>query len=97
MTMAKSADEQALRRTTYRLVQVGGDARRRLLAKLTYREREVMLMRTGLGYDGMYTLEEVGRIFKVTRASVRSVEKRALAKLAAMLDEEEKNHGVPTD
>ncbi len=38
-----------------------------LLKTLTYREREIIRLRYGLGDGYTYTLEEVGRIFKVTR------------------------------
>lgn len=55
----------------------------RALKSLTYREREVIKMRFGLGGDGTsYTLEETGRIFKVTRERIRSIESKALRKLA---------------
>ncbi|HCK72014.1 MAG TPA: RNA polymerase subunit sigma-70, partial [Planctomycetaceae bacterium] len=39
----------------------------RILKTLTYREREIIRLRYGLGDGYTYTLEEVGRIFKVTR------------------------------
>ncbi|TSC96773.1 MAG: RNA polymerase primary sigma factor, partial [Candidatus Peregrinibacteria bacterium Greene1014_49] len=38
-----------------------------LLRTLTYREREIMNMRYGFGDGNPYTLEECGRVFKVTR------------------------------
>ena len=38
-----------------------------VLKTLTYREREIIKLRYGLGDGYTYTLEEVGRIFKVTR------------------------------
>lgn len=54
-----------------------------VLKTLTYREREILKLRYGLGdNDGnTYTLEEVGRIFRVTRERVREVEARAIRKL----------------
>ncbi len=51
------------------------------LGKLTYREREVIKLRYGLGDGYTYTLEEVGRIFKVTRERVRQIEIRAIRKM----------------
>jgi len=49
---------------------------------LTYREREILKLRYGLGEDGYtYTLEEVGKIFKVTRERVRMIEAKAIRKL----------------
>ena len=52
-----------------------------LLKTLTYREREIGRLRYGLGDGYTYTLEEVGRIFKVTRERVRQIEAKALRKL----------------
>ena len=48
---------------------------------LTYREREIIILRYGLGDGQKYTLEEVGHIFKVTRSRIREIESRALRKL----------------
>jgi len=53
----------------------------RLLKTLTYREREIIRLRYGLGDGYTYTLEEVGRIFKVTRERVRQIEAKAVRKL----------------
>jgi RNA polymerase primary sigma factor len=53
----------------------------RLLKTLTYREREIIRLRYGLGDGYTYTLEEVGRIFKVTRERVRQIEAKAVKKL----------------
>ena len=52
-----------------------------LLKTLTYREREIIRLRYGLGDGYTYTLEEVGRIFKVTRERVRQIEAKAVRKL----------------
>ncbi len=52
-----------------------------LLQTLTYREREIIRLRYGLTDGFSYTLEEVGRIFKVTRERVRQIEAKAVAKL----------------
>jgi RNA polymerase primary sigma factor len=52
-----------------------------LLKSLTWREREIIRYRYGLNDGYSYTLEEVGRIFKVTRERVRQIESKALAKL----------------
>lgn len=53
----------------------------KLLKTLTYREREIIRLRYGLGDGYTYTLEEVGRIFKVTRERVRQIEAKAVRKL----------------
>ncbi|MCZ7644130.1 MAG: RNA polymerase sigma factor RpoD [Planctomycetota bacterium] len=52
-----------------------------VLGTLTYREREIIKLRYGLGDGYTYTLEEVGRKFKVTRERVRQIEAKALRKL----------------
>ena len=52
-----------------------------MLKTLTYREREIIRLRYGLTDGYSYTLEEVGRIFKVTRERVRQIEAKAVAKL----------------
>jgi len=52
-----------------------------ILKTLTYREREILKLRYGIGDGYTYTLEEVGRIFKVTRERVRQVESKAIRKL----------------
>jgi len=52
-----------------------------VLDTLTYREREIIKLRYGIGDGYTYTLEEVGRIFKVTRERVRQIEAKAIRKL----------------
>ncbi|HEV8003741.1 MAG TPA: sigma-70 family RNA polymerase sigma factor [Planctomycetaceae bacterium] len=52
-----------------------------VLKSLTYREREIIRLRYGLGDGYSYTLEETGRIFKVTRERIRQIESKALKKL----------------
>jgi len=52
-----------------------------VLKTLTYREREIIKLRYGIGDGYTYTLEEVGKIFKVTRERVRQVEAKAIKKL----------------
>lgn len=51
------------------------------LEGLNDREREVLIMRFGLGDGRVRTLEQVGTHFKVTRERVRQIETKALAKL----------------
>lgn len=52
-----------------------------LKTELTWREREIIKLRYGLGDGFTYTLEQVGYIFKVTRERVRQIEHRAMRKL----------------
>ena len=51
------------------------------LSVLTERERQVLEMRFGLRDGKDYTLEEVGKHFKVTRERIRQIEAKALRKL----------------
>ena len=53
----------------------------KVLGTLTFREREIIKLRYGIGDGYTYTLEEVGRIFRVTRERVRQIEAKAVRKL----------------
>jgi RNA polymerase primary sigma factor len=48
---------------------------------LTPREQRILCMRFGIGGAGEHTLEEIGKIFGVTRERIRQIEAKALAKL----------------
>ncbi|MDO5100953.1 MAG: RNA polymerase sigma factor RpoD [Eubacteriales bacterium] len=52
-----------------------------VLETLTEREREVLELRFGLKDGKARTLEEVGKVFKVTRERIRQIEAKALRKL----------------
>jgi RNA polymerase primary sigma factor len=52
-----------------------------LIETLSYRDQEIIRLRYGLGDGHSYTLEEVARIFNLTRERVRQLEHRALRKL----------------
>jgi len=51
---------------------------KKALGALSFRERQIIEMRFGLNGEYPLTLEEVGRIFKITRERVRMVEAKAL-------------------
>jgi len=51
------------------------------LLRLSEREREVVKMRFGIGYENAYTLDEIGRKFKLTRERIRQIEKKALERI----------------
>jgi RNA polymerase primary sigma factor len=53
----------------------------KVLSTLTYREREILKLRYGIGDGYSYTLEQVGKIFKVTRERIRQIESKAFDKL----------------
>jgi RNA polymerase primary sigma factor len=59
-----------------------------LLSGLTPREERILRMRFGIGTDRDHTLEEVGRLFNVTRERIRQIEAKALGKLRASLGSE---------
>lgn len=52
-----------------------------VLKSLTDREREVLTFRFGLNDGVSHTLEEVGKIFNVTRERIRQIEAKALRKM----------------
>ena len=52
-----------------------------VLQSLDYREREILRLRYGLVDGYAYTLEEVGKIFSVTRERVRQIETKAVRAL----------------
>jgi len=51
------------------------------LETLSFREREILKMRFGIGTGTQYTLKDIGRIFRLTRERVRQIEAKALRKL----------------
>ncbi len=53
----------------------------RVLSELTPREERIVRMRFGLGGTPEHTLEEVGKLFGVTRERIRQIEAKALRKL----------------
>lgn len=52
-----------------------------ILEGLSPREREILVLRFGLGGERPHTLEEVGKMFNVTRERIRQIEAKALRKL----------------
>ncbi|GAB6064325.1 sigma-70 family RNA polymerase sigma factor [Deferrisoma palaeochoriense] len=54
------------------------------LQELRPRERRVLELRFGLGGEEPHTLEEIGRMFGVTRERIRQIETNALRKLRRM-------------
>lgn len=51
------------------------------LLKLNIREREVVKMRFGIGYETAFTLDEIGKKFQLTRERIRQIEKKALERM----------------
>jgi len=57
------------------------DQIREILIDLTERERKILSMRFGLEDNIAHTLEEVGKVFSVTRERIRQIEAKALEKI----------------
>ncbi|EGJ51397.1 RNA polymerase sigma factor RpoD [Desulfocurvibacter africanus] len=53
----------------------------KVLSDLTPREEQVLRKRFGIGEKSDHTLEEVGKLFNVTRERIRQIEAKALRKL----------------
>ena len=51
------------------------------LSTLTPREEQILKMRFGIGFEATFTLDEIGKHFRLTRERIRQIEKRALEKL----------------
>jgi RNA polymerase primary sigma factor len=58
-----------------------GELTRKVLATLAPREEQILRMRFGIGQKSDCTLEEVGKLFAVTRERIRQIEAKALRKL----------------
>jgi RNA polymerase primary sigma factor len=54
---------------------------RKILPLLTPREEKILKMRFGIDEKGGHTLEEIGKVFDVTRERIRQIEFKALGKL----------------
>ena len=75
------ADDKILspdQETTRRIVQ---DQVREILNELPPKERKILEMRYGLADGFTHTLEEVGKVFGVTRERIRQIEAKALEKI----------------
>ncbi len=75
------ADDKILspeQETSRRIVQ---DQVREILDELPPKERKILEMRYGLGDGFTHTLEEVGKVFGVTRERIRQIEAKALEKI----------------
>ena len=59
------------------------DQIKEILGELSDRERQILEMRFGLNDGVTHTLEEVGKVFKVTRERIRQIEAKALDRIRA--------------
>jgi RNA polymerase primary sigma factor len=58
-------------------------AARHCLSQLAPREEKILRLRFGIGERSEHTLEEVGRLFGLTRERIRQIEAKALARLGS--------------
>ena len=56
------------------------------VSNLTKREKEVLFLRNGFYNDKLYTLEEVSKIYNLTKERIRQIEADALQKIRAKKD-----------
>ena len=75
------SDEHAVSPVETLLAKDLSQQTRRVLSTLTPREEKVVRMRFGINEERVYTLEEIGGSFDVTRERIRQIEGKALRKL----------------
>ena len=78
MTLLKTKKQHRLHHATYELLK---EQLEDVLDTLTDREENVLRLRFGLDDGRTRTLEEVGKVFGVTRERIRQIEAKALRKL----------------
>lgn len=67
----------------------------KMLKKLSPKERDVLVLRYGLGKDGeKKTLEEIGTQYSVSRERIRQIENRALSKLRKLCRDKNKESAL---
>ena len=71
---SKSTEEEAIQPILKETIK-------EVMADLTEREREILILRFGLEDGNARTLEEVGKKYKITRERIRQIEAKALRKL----------------
>ena len=74
-------DEKALTPSQATSQELLRDQIREILGDLTERERIILEMRFGLKDGVVHTLEEVGKVFNVTRERIRQIESKALERI----------------
>ena len=76
-------DEKGLTPSQHTSQELLRDQIRERLGDLTERERVILEMRFGLKDGVVHTLEEVGKVFTVTRERIRQIESKALERIKA--------------
>lgn len=75
------ADEQSLSPKDQASQALLGEQLREIMTDLTEREQKILAMRFGLEDNVTHTLEEVGKVFGVTRERIRQIEAKAIEKI----------------
>ena len=75
-------------------VTLRSEALQRAVSRLSERERRVVELRYGLNGEHPRTLDEVGRMFEVTRERIRQIENHALRKLRTLAEGESPGDGT---
>jgi len=63
----------------------------KLITTLSFREREILKLRFGIGTGCEHSYEELGRTFKVSRSRIQQIEKKAMTKLGNRIERHEAN------
>lgn len=74
-------DEKNLDPSRFTSQELLRDQIKMILGDLTERERKILEMRFGLGDGVTHTLEEVGKVFNVTRERIRQIEAKSLERI----------------
>ena len=80
-----------------KIIEVPIDKLKKMMRRLTQKERDIIKFRYGLGDGYTYTRSEVAHIFRTTIGRIRSIEERATGKLLAMLSEDANGGGNTCD
>lgn len=70
----RSPEETVLRQNMRSQIQ-------ELLSGLDFRERQVLILRYGLKDNQIKSLEEIGKLFNVSKEWIRRIERKAMEKL----------------
>ncbi len=77
-------DDSVIAPDTYAINTFNREKMKEALEELSYRERRTLELRYGLGGEAPQTIDEVGRVFNVTRERIRQIENQSLKKLQLM-------------
>lgn len=75
-------DDEAVLPDEQCLLNERSNAVHQALAGLSEMQAKIVRMRFGIGYEREHTLEEVGKVFNLTRERIRQIEARALLRLS---------------